>query len=107
MHTVWVRLNAVVFFGLTVLLGLSVLTALSTALHKGSDGRGRYVTHDGYLHCTVQHRSLSSALCSFQYYVAPEVVSGLEIHTMPGNARIFIYVDSHFLVAFSRNDDWG
>jgi len=29
MHTVWVRLNAVVFFGLTVLLGLSILAALS------------------------------------------------------------------------------
>lgn len=35
MHTAWVRLNAVVFFGLTVLLGLSVLTALSTFLHQG------------------------------------------------------------------------
>ncbi|CAM9564956.1 unnamed protein product [Choristocarpus tenellus] len=34
MHTKWVRLNAVVFFGLSVLLGLSVLTALSTYLHK-------------------------------------------------------------------------
>ena len=30
MHTVWVRLNAVVFFGLTVLLVLAVLTWLST-----------------------------------------------------------------------------
>jgi len=29
MHTVWVRLNAVVFFGLTVLLCLSLLAALS------------------------------------------------------------------------------
>lgn len=35
MHTAWVRLNAVTFFGLTVLLGLSVLTALSTYLHQG------------------------------------------------------------------------
>lgn len=35
MHTAWVRLNAVVFFGLTVLLGLSILTALSTYLHQG------------------------------------------------------------------------
>lgn len=35
MHTAWVRLNAVVFYGLTVLLGLSVLTALSTYLHQG------------------------------------------------------------------------
>ncbi|CAM9566876.1 unnamed protein product, partial [Discosporangium mesarthrocarpum] len=35
MHTAWARLNAVVFFGLSVLLGLSILTALSTYLHKG------------------------------------------------------------------------
>lgn len=41
MHTAWVRLNAVVFFGLTVLLGLSVLTALSTYLHKGTLLRGQ------------------------------------------------------------------
>jgi len=34
MHTVWVRLNAVVFFGLTVLLGLSVLAALSKWGHQ-------------------------------------------------------------------------
>ena len=30
MHTVWVRLNAVVFFGLTVLLVLAVMTWFST-----------------------------------------------------------------------------
>mmetsp|Transcript_1831 Transcript_1831/g.3996 ORF Transcript_1831/g.3996 Transcript_1831/m.3996 type:complete len:177 (-) Transcript_1831:110-640(-) len=33
MHTVWVRLNAVVFFGLTVLLCLSILAALSKFNH--------------------------------------------------------------------------
>jgi signal peptidase complex subunit 3 len=33
MHTVWVRLNAVVFFGLTVLLCLSGLAALSKLGH--------------------------------------------------------------------------
>ncbi|KAL7580936.1 hypothetical protein ACA910_005754 [Epithemia clementina (nom. ined.)] len=33
MHTVWVRLNAVVFFGLTVLLFLSGLAALSKVGH--------------------------------------------------------------------------
>mmetsp|Transcript_53171 Transcript_53171/g.78922 ORF Transcript_53171/g.78922 Transcript_53171/m.78922 type:complete len:174 (+) Transcript_53171:146-667(+) len=33
MHTVWVRLNAVVFYGLTVLLGLSILAALSMYGH--------------------------------------------------------------------------
>ena len=34
MHTVWVRLNAVVFFGLTVLLGLSCLAGLSKYGHS-------------------------------------------------------------------------
>jgi len=34
MHTVWVRLNAVVFFGLTVLLGLSILAAVSKIGHS-------------------------------------------------------------------------
>jgi hypothetical protein len=34
MHTVWVRLNAVVFFGLTVLLGLSCLAAFSKIAHS-------------------------------------------------------------------------
>ena len=33
MHTVWVRLNAVVFFGLTVLLGLSCMAAISKIGH--------------------------------------------------------------------------
>ncbi|CAM9600259.1 unnamed protein product [Phaeothamnion confervicola] len=35
MHTLWVRLNAVVFFGFTVLLVLAGLTAFSTYLHEG------------------------------------------------------------------------
>lgn len=34
MHTIWVRLNAVVFFGLTVLLGMSCLAALSKVGHS-------------------------------------------------------------------------
>ena len=34
MHTLWVRLNAVVFFGLSVLLGLSLLAAFSTIVHS-------------------------------------------------------------------------
>ncbi len=35
MHTVWVRLNAVVFFGLTVIVSLAVVTWLSTFGHVG------------------------------------------------------------------------
>lgn len=38
MHTVWVRLNAVVFFGLSVLLGLSLLAALSKLAHAPKPG---------------------------------------------------------------------
>ena len=34
MHNVWVRLNAVIFFALTVLLVLAVLCAMSTLLHQ-------------------------------------------------------------------------
>lgn len=34
MHTIWVRLNAVIFFGLTVLLSLSLLAALSKYGHE-------------------------------------------------------------------------
>jgi hypothetical protein len=34
MHNIWVRLNAVIFFALTVLLGLAILCALSSYLHK-------------------------------------------------------------------------
>ena len=34
MYNVWVRLNAVVFFGLTVIVGLSVLAAISMAGHS-------------------------------------------------------------------------
>jgi len=35
MHTVWVRLNAVVFFGLTVIVSLASLTWVSTIGHQG------------------------------------------------------------------------
>ena len=35
MHTLWVRLNAVVFFGLTIIVSLAVLTWFSTINHTG------------------------------------------------------------------------
>jgi len=34
MHTLWVRLNGVIFFGLSVLLGLSILAAISKIGHS-------------------------------------------------------------------------
>ena len=42
MHTVWVRLNAVVFFGLSVLLGFSCLAALSKVGHSLKYKPGRF-----------------------------------------------------------------
>ena len=35
MHNIWVRLNAVIFFGLSVLLAMAVMTAISTYWHDG------------------------------------------------------------------------
>jgi hypothetical protein len=51
MHTVWVRLNAVVFFGLTVLLGLSCLAALSKLGHsrRAKPGTRRAIKNAGGL----------------------------------------------------------
>lgn len=43
MHTVWVRLNAVVFFGLSALLGFSVLAAISKIGHSN-----KYVPREYY-----------------------------------------------------------
>jgi hypothetical protein len=45
MHTVWVRLNAVVFFGLTVLLCLSGLAAVSKIGHSSRHKPGTHVQH--------------------------------------------------------------
>jgi signal peptidase complex subunit 3 len=42
MHTVWVRLNAVVFFGLSALLGFSVLAAISKIGHSYRHVPGEY-----------------------------------------------------------------
>ena len=51
MHTVWVRLNAVVFFGLTVLLGLSCLAALSKIGHSATHKPGK---HNAKMCCLVE-----------------------------------------------------
>ena len=45
MHTVWVRLNAVVFFGLTVLLCLSLLAALSKYGHASRHQPGKSTSY--------------------------------------------------------------
>jgi len=33
MHNIWVRLNAIIFFGLSVLLAMATMTAISTYWH--------------------------------------------------------------------------
>lgn len=50
MHTVWVRLNAVVFFGLTVLLGLSCMAAISKIGHSLSYKPGTKIEKCEYTH---------------------------------------------------------
>ena len=44
MHTVWVRLNAVVFFGLSALLGFSVLAAVSKIGHANRHVPREYIS---------------------------------------------------------------
>jgi len=68
MHTVWVRLNAVVFFGLTVLLGLSILAALSK---YGHSNRIKPIIHDlslNTLRSLKSHGGVDRALLSFDIH---------------------------------------
>lgn len=62
MHTVWVRLNAVVFFGLTVLLGLSCMAAISKIGHASRYQPSKYFALWSFyatLFYFVPHRCLS------------------------------------------------
>ena len=43
MHNVWVRLNAITFYALSVLLGLSVLAAISKIGHSSRNAPGMYI----------------------------------------------------------------
>lgn len=61
MHTFWVRLNAVVFFGFTVLLCLSLLTAIRYARLASRQVCRNRLTHTRRLtalfdHSTIGHR---------------------------------------------------
>ena len=62
MHTVWVRLNAVVFFGLTVLLGLSILAAVSKSNHAKWHKPGERASRRGsFFPCLpLAHRCLNT-----------------------------------------------
>lgn len=57
MHTIWVRLNAVVFFGLTVLLGLSCLAAVSKIGHSYMHQPGKWM--DAWWPAVVEGIALS------------------------------------------------
>mmetsp|Transcript_22400 Transcript_22400/g.48215 ORF Transcript_22400/g.48215 Transcript_22400/m.48215 type:complete len:177 (+) Transcript_22400:147-677(+) len=68
MHTVWVRLNAVVFFGLTVLLCLSILAALSKIGHAT---RHRPIIHKlamNKMKSLKNHGGVDRALFSFDMH---------------------------------------
>jgi len=70
MHTVWVRLNAVVFFGLTVLLCLSILAALSKIGHAT---RHRPIIHKlamNKMKSLKNHGGVDRALFSFDMHVS-------------------------------------
>mmetsp|Transcript_1107 Transcript_1107/g.1524 ORF Transcript_1107/g.1524 Transcript_1107/m.1524 type:complete len:177 (-) Transcript_1107:241-771(-) len=65
MHTVWVRLNAVVFFGLTVLLGLSCLAALSKMGHSSKHQPIIHKLELKTLRSLKSHGGVDRALLSF------------------------------------------
>jgi signal peptidase complex subunit 3 len=70
MHTVWVRLNAVVFFGLTVLLGLSVLAALSKIGHARRHRPDIRVLRLNQMKSLKNHGGVDRALLSFDLHVS-------------------------------------
>lgn len=68
MHTVWVRLNAVVFFGLTVLLGLSILAAVSKLGHSLRHKPVVSVLKLNKLRSLKSHAGVDRALLSFDLH---------------------------------------
>uniref|UniRef100_A0A7S4VSR9 Signal peptidase complex subunit 3 n=1 Tax=Ditylum brightwellii TaxID=49249 RepID=A0A7S4VSR9_9STRA len=69
MHTVWVRLNAVVFFGLTVLLGLSMLAAVSKWGHSSRHKPVVEKLKINKLRSLKSHGGVDRALLSFDLHV--------------------------------------
>jgi signal peptidase complex subunit 3 len=70
MHTVWVRLNAVFFFGLTVLLGLSILAALSKYNHSNRNRPIINALRLNTLRSLKNHGGVDRALLSFDLHVS-------------------------------------
>mmetsp|Transcript_17752 Transcript_17752/g.19463 ORF Transcript_17752/g.19463 Transcript_17752/m.19463 type:complete len:182 (+) Transcript_17752:170-715(+) len=65
MHTVWVRLNAVVFFGLTVLLGFSCLAGFSKIMHSSMHQPIIQTLELNTLRSIKSHGGVDRALFSF------------------------------------------
>lgn len=68
MHTVWVRLNAVVFFGLTVLLCLSILAAISKIGHASKYQPDIKVLKLNNMKSLKNHGGVDRALLSFDLH---------------------------------------
>lgn len=75
MHTVWVRLNALVFFGLTVLLCLSGLAALSKLGHTLRHKPGKWQDFMLSLNRVAVHHS------SHEYFDSP-VIEKLALNSL-------------------------
>jgi len=72
MHTVWVRLNAVVFFGLTILLSLSILAGLSKIGHSDRPSGRPVIAELGLntIKSLKNHGGVDRALLSFDLHVS-------------------------------------
>jgi len=69
MHTVWVRLNAVVFFGLSALLGYSILAAVSKIGHASRHKPDVKKLKLNKLKSLKAHGGVDRALLSFDLHV--------------------------------------
>ncbi len=70
MHTVWVRLNAVFFFGLTVLLCLSLLAAFSKIGHANRHQPLIHTLKLNSMKSLKNHGGVDRALLSFDLHVS-------------------------------------
>ena len=70
MHTIWIRLNAVVFFGLTVLLSLSLLAALSKIGHANRYVPNIHKLQLNHMKSLKNHGGVDRALLSFDLHVS-------------------------------------
>jgi len=95
MHTVWVRLNAVVFFGLSALLGFSVLAAVSKIGHANRHVPDVKKLQLNKLKSLKSHGGLDRALLSFDINVDLNPAFHWNIK------QLFVYVVAEY--ATSRN----